>query len=71
MDEIKNIVVVSPTLGTYSIDAFYFLNTVCGGNVEPLVALVNGRVFEKKGVKYCVDANEFKLDPVADAWFNK
>lgn len=71
MDEIRNILVDHPTDGLYQIDACYFVEDVCGGGATLLVALVNGRLYENQGVKYCINASEVTLDPVADAWLNK
>lgn len=71
MDEITNILVDSPVCGSYSIDSYFFFHDVCKEDPDPLIAIINGRIYEKDGIKYCINANEFQLDPVADAWLNK
>ncbi|MBO0445587.1 hypothetical protein JZO78_04455 [Enterococcus ureilyticus] len=57
-----------PTDGLYPIDACCFVEDVCDGDATPLVALVNGGLYENHGVKYCMNILDIELDPVADAW---
>lgn len=68
MDEIQNILVERLDGYTYTVDAVYFYHDICRMDHEHLVALMNGRLYEKDGNKYCMNVLDLKLDPVADAW---
>lgn len=54
------------TISTISVTNFYI--GVCRGLVEPLLKLMDGRLYEHEGRKYCVRADAFELDEVAKAW---
>lgn len=68
MPKKENILVEYPNKGVTTIAASDFYFDVCQGVPSPLLRLLEGQLYEQDGVKYCMNALDFKLDTVASAW---
>lgn len=55
--------------GMETLTAMDFIMLECDGNVNPLIRLVDGSLYQANGATFCIKADDFGLDPVAQAWF--
>lgn len=68
MDKKENILVEYPDKRLTTISASDFFTNVCEEEASPLIRILEGQIYEQDGVKYCVNADDFELDAVANVW---